>query len=410
MNRREFLGRAAGSIAAASALVANPAKAQSVAPSDTINLGIIGPGARGQEVMRNFLRVPGVRFSALCDVYEPRFDQSRKVTGEDTPTYLDYRQLLDAKDVDAVVIATPLSFHEEHVIAALASGRPVYSEKDMALTLDGCDHVYAAVKRYGKPYQFGTQYHFAPWFRKSLQAIRDGKIGPVTQIYSCWHRNNSWRRPVPDPKFERLINWRMYREYSGGLLAELGTHLIQWANEIYGAMPVSCVGSGGIDYWLDGREVPDNLQVIYRYPGGQSLFFSALTTNRYDGMRACIYGTGGTFVLTEDSGTQYWEPMTPNSAVPDQLAMQNGVLTGASFRSELPYTGQGETFENPQGLEGSPDFIACRTFIDSLRNNKKPELDENIGWQAGICVALGNQAIDKKTHIEFGDRAHLPVA
>src|SRR5271169_3111561 len=131
MNRREFLGRAAGSLAAASALVSTTGEAQSVAPSDTINIGVIGPGARGQEVMRNFLRVPGVRFSALCDVYEPRFDEARKVTGEDTPIYRDYRQLLDAKDVDAVYIATPLSFHEEHVIAALASGRPVYSEKDM---------------------------------------------------------------------------------------------------------------------------------------------------------------------------------------------------------------------------------------------------------------------------------------
>ncbi|MGB6198846.1 MAG: Gfo/Idh/MocA family oxidoreductase, partial [Candidatus Acidiferrales bacterium] len=134
MNRREFFGRAAGGLAAVSS-IASAAKARPTAVSDTINVGVIGPGARGQDVMRSFLRVPGVHFSALCDIYEPRFDQARKVTGEETPAVRDYRALLDRKDVDVVLVATPLGLHEEHVAAVLESGRPVYSEKDMALTL-----------------------------------------------------------------------------------------------------------------------------------------------------------------------------------------------------------------------------------------------------------------------------------
>ena len=197
INRREFLGATAGTLAAS-------ALSPAMAASDRVNLGIIGPGSRGQEVMRSFLRVPGVRFTALCDVYEPRFAQARKITGEQTPVYKDFRQMLDRKDIDAIMVATPLSFHEEHVIAALESGRHVYGEKDMAKTVAAFDRVYQSVKKTGKLYQLGTQYHYAPWFMQALERIRAGKLGDITHIYAYWHRNNDWRRPVPDPHDQAL--------------------------------------------------------------------------------------------------------------------------------------------------------------------------------------------------------------
>jgi predicted dehydrogenase len=411
INRREFLGKTAGALAAVSVLGTGK-KAFAVPPSDRINLGIIGPGSRGQTVMRAFLRVPGVRFGGLCDVYEPRFAQACKITGEETPTYKDYRKLLEAKDIDAIVVATPLSFHEEHVSASLESGRHVYGEKDMAKTVDACGRVYQAVKRTGKHYQLGTQYHYAPWFVEALQRIRAGKLGEITQIYAYWHRNNDWRRPVPDPNdkaLERLINWRMYREFSGGLLAELGTHQIVFALGVFGALPESVIGSGGIDYWKDGREVPDNVQVVYRFPGGKTLFFSSTTTNRFEGMKICVYGTGGTIVLTEAGGTAYYEPATKNSAVPEKLIVDHGIVTTASFRAELPYAGQGEIIQVPEDKSGSPDFLACQSFIDCLRNNRHPEADELSGWRSGVSVALGNQAIDSGERILFADHAKLPV-
>lgn len=408
MNRREFIGRAAGSLAAVSSL-ASAVKARPVPPSDTINVGIIGPGARGQDVMRSFLRVPGVRFSALCDVYEPRFAQARAITGEQTPAMTDYRELLDRKDVDVVVVATPLGLHEEHVMAVLDSGRPIYSEKDMALSLEGCDRIYAAVKRTKLLYQFGTQYHYAPWFQEALARIKAGKIGQVMQMYGFWHRNHDWRRPVPDPsdvKLERLINWRMYRDMSGGIFAEFGTHMIQWANEMFGGMPVSVAGSGGIDYWKDGRELPDNVHAVYRYPAGQTLFVSACLTSSYEGMHASIYGTEGTIVLTQIGGTEYAEPTGP---VRGEIPVVAGSITGMKYKAETPYAGPGDVFAETAGPGANLDDLASRAFFDSLRNNKRPEVDEDVGWMTGITVALGNQSIDKKTFVEFGDRAHLPT-
>lgn len=408
MNRRQFIGATAGTLASLS-LDLKPAKA--VPPSDQVNLGIIGPGGRGKGDMRAFLRVSGVRFGAICDVYEPRFAEARKITGEETPAYKDYHRLLDQKDLDAILIATPLSFHEEHVIASLESGRHVYGEKDMAKTVAGCDNIYKAVKQTGKKYQVGTQYHYAPWFVQGLEHIRAGKIGEVTQIYAYWHRNNNWRRPVPEPKttkLERLINWRMYREYSGGLLAELGTHQITFATELFG-LPESVIGSGGIDYWKDGREVDDNVQAIYRFPKGKTLFFSAVTTNRYIGMQIQVLGTGGTVILTEAGGTTYYERGATNSAVPQALVLEHGILTNPSFRAELPYSGQGTPIEVPNSTEGNADFQAVSSFIDCIRNNKPIGANEDVAWNSGVSVALGNQAIDTGQKIVFAEHAKRPA-
>src|SRR5947209_12078621 len=166
INRRQFLGSAAGAVAGLKALAEGEQAARPVAPSDRVTLGIIGPGSRGQALMHAFLRVPGVRFAALCDVYAPRFAQAQKVTGEATPTFTDYRRLLEVKDLDAVIVSTPLSLHAEHVVAAAQRGVHIYGEKSLGLTVEDCNQIVAAVERGGKFFQIGHQYHYAPWYEE----------------------------------------------------------------------------------------------------------------------------------------------------------------------------------------------------------------------------------------------------
>lgn len=410
MNRREFFGHAAGALGA---LALSPELIRSeetdapqrTAPSDRLVLGIIGPGSRGQQLMRTFLRLPGVKFGGLCDVYEPRFAAARKITGENTPTYKDYRQLLEDKGLDAIVVATPLSLHATHVVAALESGKHVYGEKSLALTVPECDRIVDAVKRSAKHFQVGLQYSYAPWYREVIKRVKAGQIGQVTQIYAYWHRNSDWRRPVPNPhdeKLERLINWRLYKEYSGGLLAELGSHHINFANEILGGMPESVVGSGGVDFWKDGRETDDNVQVTFRYPSGQTLFFSSITTNRFDGAQLQVLGTKGTAVVTEADAFMYYEPNAKPTGSPE-LVVEHGIVTGASYRAELPYRGQGTPVQVPAGGAGNPDYLACGGFVDCLRRNQRPVANEQVGWAAGVSVALGNQALEQGTRIKFSD-------
>ena len=401
---------AAGTVAGALVAAGCKEGQKSVAPyaGPQVRLGIIGVGSRGQELMRVFLRVPGVRFTGLCDVYEPRFAAGRGVTGEETPIYRDYRELLAAKDIDAVVVATPLSMHGQHVIAALESGRHVYGEKSMAFTLEECDGVVETVKRAGKHYQVGLQYYYAPWYRDTLRRIQEGKLGQITQIYAYWHRNNNWRRTVPDPsdkKLERLINWRMYKEYSLGLLAELGSHHIGFANQVFDGGPESVVGSGGIDYWKDGRETFDNVQVAYRYPEGRTLTFSAITTNALEGAQLRVYGTEGSAVLTEGDGMLYYETKKLKASAVTRVLINHGIMTGASYLPEMPYRGKGEAVPVPENQQEEPTFLACESFVHSILNNQRPEADEHVGWTEAVAVVLGNKAIEEVKRIEFRDYA-----
>lgn len=393
--------------AAANGLAAGRARGQNgrpVAPSDRINVGVIGPGSRGQEMMRYMLRVPGVRVTALCDVYEARFAPSREITGEATPAFADYRRLLDAPDVDAVVVATPLSFHAEHMVAALRSGRHVYGEKSLGFTVEHCDRILAAAAASGKQFQVGHQYRYAPWIREAVARVHAGEIGQVTHIHGYWHRNHNWRRPVPEPSLERLVNWRMYREYSGGLMAELGSHQIDIANWVFGAPPESVVGSGGIDYYKDGRETNDNVQAVFRYPGGGTFSFSSITTNAMAGNRMMIEGTAGAVEITIEDATFFYEPTRPKGPLSGEI-VERGVVTGATFstKGEMPYRGSGAVVRVPDGAEGNPNFLSAAAFFDAVRSGTRPFADARAGYESATAVDLANRAIDGGRRMRFAD-------
>ena len=212
VERRDFLKWAAA--AAGAGLLQRPgtrvrALQPTVAASDTVRVGIIGAGSRGKHMMRRFLRVPGVRFAAICDIYEPRFAEARKITGEDTPVYDDYRRMLENAELDAVLVTTPLYLHSEHMTAGLERGLHVYGEKAMGFTVEDNHRIVKAAAESPGLFQVGYQYRYAYWYREAVERIHSGEIGRVTHIHAYWHRNYNWRRPLPSPELERLINWRL---------------------------------------------------------------------------------------------------------------------------------------------------------------------------------------------------------
>ena len=211
---------------------------------------------------------------------------------------------------------------------------------------------------------------------------------------------------MPDPKdkkLERLINWRMYKDTSLGLLAELGSHHICFANEVFGSGPESVVGSGGIDYWKDGRETYDNVQVAYRYPSGQALTFSAMTTNALEGAQLRVYGTEGSAVLTEGDGMFYSEAKKLKASAVTRVLIDRGIITGASYMPEMPYRGKGEAMVLPNDVESNANILAAESFVHSVLNNQRPEADEHTGWTEGVAVILGNLAIEEGKRIWFKD-------
>ena len=192
----------------------------------------------------------------------------------------------------------PPRSHAAIVNAALRSGRPVYGEKVMGFSLEDSKSIVKTVAETRQIFQIGHEYRYAPWFIESIRRIHAGEIGNVTHVYGYWHRNNDWRRPVPDPRLERQINWRLYKETSMGLLCELGSHMADTANWVFGSMPESVFASGSIVEYKDGRTTNDNDEAIYTYSGGRKFIFSALANNALLGNQIWVYGDKGSVQLT----------------------------------------------------------------------------------------------------------------
>lgn len=395
MNRRQFVQGI--STAAVTRAVFRAVGEPTHSANDRVQVGVIGPGSRGQELIRQLLHLPGVEITAVCDIYEPRFAQVNKLVGKSVPASKDYRELLARTDIDAVVIASPVSLHAEHVIATVRSGRPVYGEKALGFTPDDCKNIVAEVERSGQVFQIGHEYRYAAWVRESVKRIREGRIGEPTHVYAYWHRNNDWRRPVPRPdpdgKLERLINWRLYRDISGGLLTELGSHHIDMANWVFGEPAANAMGTTSIVRYHDGRTVGDNVQAIFSYSKGRRLFFSSLTDNAEVGNQFWVYGTEGCVQMTIEDATFYYEPKKAHAMPAQAEVVEHGITTGASYatKTEMPYRGAGEKVQTPDAED--PTLASLRAFVQSVRTRQKPLADLHVGYASAIATSIGNQAL-----------------
>jgi predicted dehydrogenase len=402
MIRRDFLRTS--SAAAAIALSSKSFGQAAPTPKpERLRIGVIGPGSRGQELVRQFLRTPGVEVVAVADVYEPRFAQVQSLVGHSVGNHKDYRELLDRKDLDAIVIASPPRFHSAHVVAALRSGRPVYGEKVMGFSVEDSRSIVTAAAESKQHFQIGHEYRYAPWFTEGIRRIHAGEIGNVTHVYGYWHRNGSWRRPVPDPKLDRLINWRLYKDTSMGLLCELGSHMVDTANWVFGATPESVYTSGSIVKYNDGREVDDNVEAIYTYPGGRKFIFSSIQNNAILGNDMWIYGDKGSLQLTIEDGTFFYEPKAAAPVTPKDPSMKKTMTVGASYQTanEMPYRGTGEKIKNAKPEDAT--FTAVKDFVASVHANRRPFADEHVGYEAAVAITLGIQARYEERLVRFGN-------
>jgi predicted dehydrogenase len=409
MNRRDVLQGLSMSMLSTGLLPRSSLLAQAVGPSakqisvnDHINVGVIGPGSRGKELIRQLLRVPGVNIAAVCDVYEPRFVEVNQLVGKPVPAYKDYREMLSRKDLDAIFIATPPVYHAACAIAAMNHGFPVYGEKTLGFTVEDCNKVIAAVRQTKQIFQIGHQLRYEPWAQKTMQRIAQGDIGTPTHVYAYWHRTDNWRRSVPDPKLEHLFNWRLYKETSGGLLEELGSHSIDMANWIFGGQPETIMGSTSIVQYHDGRTVGDNVQAVLGYSGGRRMFFSAITDNAMIGDSVWVYGTEGSVELTLEDATFYSATSKKITEASHTAAVDRGVKTGASFQTnwEMPYRGLGDRVRLDVAAE-DPTLTACRDFIQCVREKRQPLANAEVGFASAIPCAIGKEALETGTTMKL---------
>lgn len=426
---RQFI-KDVGYISGGAALLATTPWLQSFTPDkakeirkEKAKIGFIGTGSRGTYNMHAVMAIPHAEIVALCDIYPPNLKEA-SATCPTAKTYTDYRRMLESPDIDGVIISTPLYLHAPMTLDALNAGKHVYCEKAMALTMDECKAIYEAYQNTNQVLYFCMQRMFDKKYIKGMQMIHTGEIGDIVGERCYWFRNHDWRRPIPSPELERQINWRLYRDYSAGLMTELASHQLEvccWAMQM---VPESVIGTGDIVYWKDGREVYDSVNLVYHYSNGVKINYESLISNKFNGMEDQILGNKGTMNLA--TGIYYLEneEESRKSGI-EQLIGQIGnklyasvPAAGPSWRPETKgkYTPhhilEGEFHVN-DGLsmigalkDGSDEILSA--FCQACITGEKGKNIVEEAYLATMLCLLGNQAMDEQRSISFPEEYKIP--
>jgi predicted dehydrogenase len=387
---------------------------------EKVRLGVIGTGSRGMYHLNNLQRIATAEVVALCDDYAPHLQQATALF-PNAKTYGDYRKLLEANEIEAVLIATPLNEHERMTIDALSAGKHTFCEKAVALTLEGCRNVYNAYKGSDRVLYIGQQRLFDPKYIRAMELIHSGLIGTITNMRAYWYRNNDWRRPVPSPELERRINWRLYRATSAGLVTELAAHQLQVGDWALGMHPVSVSGFGDIIYWKDAREVYDSISLVYRYPNGVKMSYESVISNKFLGLEELILGDKGSMEL--EKGKYYFEEAQPAPGILQLInQIEHGVFDNVAFAgpSWVPETASlnkgyyvidnvkvtsGESSTGSAVDDGSTALLTA--FCNSAITGKKNETLVKEAYYSSVLALLGLKAMEEQSVVAFPEELQV---
>lgn len=410
IKRRDFIKTAAASTAAGVILPTSKV----LGANDRVRIGIIGPGGRGKELMREFITSPNMEFVAAADVYTSRFDQAKQLIAEagkdasGVKTFGDHRKMLEMKDLDAVIVATPLHCHARHFQDVLAAGKDLYSEKTMTWSIDEAEMCRDAAKKSKSVIGIGLQHNSAGYYEDAKAWFKSGKLGTVAQVESWMSRNSKrgqgqWLRPVPADctaanvnwdaflngrqkrSFDayKFINWRFFWEFSGGNVTENMVHQIAW---IMGVMdlplPTAAYMSGGVFSEKDGREVPDTIAVTLDFPNDLVVTWQSTFSNSRYGLGVRIMGSHGSV---------------------EWLAGSTDMVSGKAMSGWNFYP---EKVNNPNGAfeKGEAKGVNhYHNFVECVRSRKEPNSPVDIGYRSAIAAHMSNLSYRKKQRLTLDE-------
>jgi predicted dehydrogenase len=387
VDRRDFI-KTAGAATAATAL----SYTRILGANDRVRLGLIGCGSRGVGNMKNFLALNAVDVGGLCDVYAAQIDQARQAASA-AASVKDHRQLLDRKDIDAVIVAVPDHWHTAITIDALNAGKDVYVEKPLTLRIEEGPEIVKAARVNGRVCQVGMQQRSGRHYLQAKQEYLDTKrLGRITLVRTWWHGNGFHLRRAPD-SLKRLpadldwahflgpvkwrdwdpqqyYNWRAYLDYGGGQVTDLFTHWIDVVHMFTGSdIPIAASASGGVYAYKDGRTAPDTIHVLLEYPAEFTATFEATLVPSIGGAGIEFCGTDGRLVITR-AGYDVFEPKNPKPIASVQAS-------------------------------GNMDQDHMRNFLDCVKSRALPNGDVLIGHRSAQASHLGNIAYIEKRRIQF---------
>ena len=394
--------------------------------NDNINIALIGAGGMGVQDAITALQVPGIKLVAVADLYDGRLAESKTRWGKDIFTTRNYKEILNRKDVDAVIVATPDHWHQQISIDAMKAGKHVYCEKPMVHSIGEGPAVIKAQKETGKVFQVGSQGVSSLGNEKAKELLKDGAIGELNYAEGFWARHSpigAWQYLIPEDAspatvdwetfisnttkrpFDatRFFRWRNYRDYGTGMSGDLFVHLfssLHFITDSFG--PNKVYASGGLRYWKDGREVPDVLLGTFDYPQAQAhpAFNLSLRCNFVDGTSGTTYlklvGSEGSMDVTWDDVT-----LKRNKSVasddPFYIEQMKKAGKQVSDRKRI-LPPQEYTFAAEKGYMGGP-YDHFVNFFNAIRNNGKVTEDAVFGYRAAAPALLCNDSYNQDSSI-----------
>ena len=416
ISRRQFIERTvAGATAAGVTLAARPARPSTPvsSPNETVTMAVIGAGIRGLENMRSILAVGG-KVAMVCDLYDGHFRRAREFQ-PNTPVTRDYREVLDRKDIDAVLIATSDHWHAPIAIAAMRAGKDVYCEKPMTHTIPEALEMVKVSQETGRLVQVGSQSLSMQSTHKGKEWVDSGAIGNVFMVQCEIYRPDpvgAWKYPVPPDASPQTIDWDRYLgnapkrpfdparffqfrnwwDYGTGIAGDEYVHLLSRVHYLMNVQhPVSGVANGGIYKWTGDRDVPDIHNTLYDYGKFQVVVMANLVSNFEGGEIVRFMGDKGTVELTEESATlmpydEEWSYGYPLDSWPKDTrdpfiaAHKNDPTADVGTYDQQPHR-QRQVFK--QTAEGTEDHL--RNFFAAIKSRQQPI--ENVDFGCGTAVA-----------------------
>lgn len=383
-SRRSFLKAAAvAAVPVANVLGAN----------EQLRVGVIGSGGRARALMKALAKLPDVRIAAVCDVWDAAMEEGRKLAAEGAFTTKRYQDVLDRKDLDAILIGTPDHWHAPLTIAACQAGKDVYVEKPLTHNVGEGRAVVEAQDRHNRVVQVGTQQRSMPQYQKALDIVKSGRLGKVHKAHLTWNRNTERMRRTkynidpksvewkaflgnaPDQPFDeyRFRNWRWFWDFGGGIFTDLMVHQIDIVHFLLGPDQPAQALSTGSDLFSKGVwQTPDSVQTLLTYPNGLTVYFEGTFSNARNGEMIELMGTDGTLYL--DRGRYELHPER-NKAPYEELVIGSGPR-GRDF------------YDQPDG-----ELLHLTNWVECVRNRKKPIAPAEAGVSAAEAAHLANAAL-----------------
>jgi predicted dehydrogenase len=390
-------------------------------PNDRVNLGFIGFGIRGNILLEAANETGQANLVEACDCYQGHLARAKERTdGKIETNFAQYKKMLDRKDIDAVIIATPDHWHLPMVLDALSAGKDVYIEKPMTHRIEDGPKMIEAARRNKRIMQAGSQWVSSDQHKKAREIVASGKLGTITKVTASYNRNSStgaWNYPIPldlqegvnfnwpewlgpAPKVayspERVFRYRKYWDYSGGISTDLFVHLITSIHYIMGVdMPKSVVACGGILFRHDGREVPDTLDALFDYGNFCITMSSTFNSATTAGQGIQFLGTDGSLSLllgaTMTELSEYKAEGYGYSIDSWPKEMQDAFLDQGNHRQESQGSGVKPAPENI-AFETKPDatVLHLANFFDAVRTRQPSYETAEVGHHAAAAGHMVN--------------------